>query len=146
MPQQLAQVDITDFPVLGGRVKFTRAACVYETTGNFRYIVPFTEMQAVGSAYNPSSGQGRHRVQVVYTDNTTFDVEISDEPFDDIAGNISTTATWYNVHGNGRFKPSSAGPSATGNYVNSASDNLNEELAVAVNKVLARARYYYTDN
>ena len=146
MPQLAATNNITDFPIFNNRVRITELGAVYEPTGNFRWVSPHMRIQAVSSQYDPSAGEGRSRVQVQYTDNTTFDVEISDTPFDSFTGNISTSEQWVNCHGDGRWRPIGQAPSTTHNYTNSASDNLNEELAVAVNKTLQSMNFYWTDN
>ena len=146
MAQLLATKDITDFNIFNSRAKITKLACVYESTGSYRYVVPFCELQAITTAYDPSAGEGRLRVMVTYTDNTTFDVEVSDTPADSIVGSISTTAKWYVVRGNGQWYAQNNAPSASATYNNSASPNLDEQLAVSVTKTLARITFYWTDN
>ena len=147
MPQLQATADVSpDYPIFDDNVNVVRVGAAYEPAGNFRWVAPHMEIEADSADYDPSTGAGRSRVQVLYEDNTTFDVETSDSPFDSYVGNIGTSAQWVNCHGDGRWRPIGQAPSTTHRYTNSASDNLNEELAVAVNKTLHSMIFYWTDN
>ena len=145
MPQLAAINNITDFNIFNGRVQIIEIGAAYEPTGNNRWVAPSMAIRAPSTAYDPSAGEGRSRVQVQYTDNTTFDVEISDTPFDSFVGNIGTDRQWVNCHGDGRWKPGPQ-PSQSHNYTNSSSPNLNEELTVSNTKTLSSMSFYWTDN
>ena len=150
MAQRLFENDHDNFRILT-KTDILKTYIIYEDTaqpigvGASRpYVGIFVELDAIGSNEAVTSGAGKLRTVIGYTDNSEVQLTSSDGPLN--GQNIQTAQAWYNVHGDGTLKLFGSTPTASSTVRQSPTDSARERLPLDASKTPSYIDVYWTND
>lgn len=140
---------VVENPSILGSASVTGLAGIHEPAGATPYIGVFMAAQSVGETdLNPPAGAGRLRIVLNYSDNTSTEVAMDDDPFSEVPSIPKVAPLWLVVRGNGKVRQFGSGrkPTSASVLAQSSSPAANERLPAASGKTLVNVTAFWTDD